>query len=401
LNQLDILENFSFDDEKLDDAWKNLKYKDLPPMDPPSPGTKPVEPLRFKDKVAKGGGPLPQVDPLTPKGADPAFRNSWKTADASRSGSQGSPAGRIGKPNPGISRGSSPQANAAVQGVRKWAPVDTSGALRTEISAGAVTDTLNGYNRMAISQQLTGLKDGTPVPGVDHTQGFDGAFDFDINNPPPEFAKFGDEMTGAVGSSMDEVIEGASKGDKKLWRALKPEVVKVESGFTKVMSAINSAWGAIWDAICAPFKAFWGAIKDLGTMIGKWFGRVVGHAAKGTGAWGKIARGFTKVFNAVRATRAWKAVTKAASYYYLYVTKVAPMVLKHGVKWVGKALTVVGWATLIFDVMDAMQLADCMSRLNKDGDGPDLPSYCQGAITKTLMSWMGHKMNAAAGAASS
>jgi hypothetical protein len=33
-----------------------------------------------------------------------------------------------------------------------------------------------------------------------------------------------------------------------------------------------------------------------------------------------------------------------------------------------------------------------MTRLNREGDGPDLPSYCQGAITKTLMSWIGHKM---------
>jgi hypothetical protein len=32
------------------------------------------------------------------------------------------------------------------------------------------------------------------------------------------------------------------------------------------------------------------------------------------------------------------------------------MVLKHGCKWAGKALTVVGWATLIFDIMDAVSV---------------------------------------------
>jgi len=45
--------------------------------------------------------------------------------------------------------------------------------------------------------------------------------------------------------------------------------------------------------------------------------------------------------------------------------------------------------------MDVMQFAECMTRLSKSGDGPELPSYCQGEITKMLMSFAGHKMNEA------
>jgi hypothetical protein len=44
----------------------------------------------------------------------------------------------------------------------------------------------------------------------------------------------------------------------------------------------------------------------------------------------------------------------------------------------------------------AVQLTDCLTRVNKEGNGPNLPSYCQGDVTKLVMGWMGHKMNAAA-----
>ena len=36
-------------------------------------------------------------------------------------------------------------------------------------------------------------------------------------------------------------------------------------------------------------------------------------------------------------------------------------------------------------------------RVNKEGNGPELPKYCDGTVTKLIMGWMGHKMNAAAG----
>jgi hypothetical protein len=42
-------------------------------------------------------------------------------------------------------------------------------------------------------------------------------------------------------------------------------------------------------------------------------------------------------------------------------------------------------------------MTECLMRVNKEGNGPELPKYCDGAVTKLIMGWMGHKMNAAAG----
>jgi hypothetical protein len=242
-----------------------------------------------------------------------------------------------------------------VQGARKWPTVEADGGLRHEISPGAVTDEASGYNKMAVKQELFGAKEGTPVPGrnkLPNVGAVDDFAKFDVNHPPPEFDGFGTDMSKAVDGTMDDIVRHAKKGEKGMWRRLKPQVAKVESGWTKIMSAINRGWEAIWDAIFEPFKMYWRAIKYLAAKIAKWFGIV----AKGTSTISKIAAGFSKVFAAVRATKAWKVVAKIGSTSWKYITRVGPQVLKHGCKWAGKALTVVGWATLIFDVMDAVSV---------------------------------------------
>ena len=382
------LENFDFGDDAMNEAWRGeMSYKDLPPMEPPSPGALPVEPLKVVDKVGPGGAPLLKTEPLAPNKGVGKLHHSWEA----KSPAQANPAaGTAG--------------TQAAQRVKHWEPVNTNGGLRHPISPGAVTDSQNGYNKMAVDQELKVKHDGKPVPGRNKLPdlaggdiaNLDGTFDpskFDINHPPAEFAELGAEMTGAVEGEIDDIIRHSKAAEKSKWTKLKPKVATPETGMQKVMGAVSKGWDAIWDAIFAPFKFIWGMIKTLAAKIAKWFG----HVSKGIGIWSKMARGFTRVFTAVKATRAWKIVAKAGSYYWTYVTKVAPQVLKHGVKWLGKAVSVAAWITLIFDVMDALQLADCMSRLNEQGDGPELPKYCQGEITKMLMSWMGHKMNQAAG----
>ena len=479
------LENFKFDDPMFDKAWQGeMRYEDLPPMDPPSPGTRPVDPLRVPDKVGKGGAPLPKTEPLAPNKGVGKLNN----LEAAVPPVQANPvAGSAGK---------------QVAPAKKWPTVQVDGGLRHTISPAAVTDSQNGYNDMAIQQELTAQHGGKPVPGqnklpnmgldgqldaptmdssaldasvLDPSKhqvsemnpsafhpsspdasnpskvGLDGASDgsklrnsvldpnkhdvsemnpsnfhpsnpdvskldgpvldpskhqvsemnpsrfdpskFDPNHPPAEFTKFGDEMAGAAGGAVDDVIKHSDKAGKAKWAKLKPKVLTPETGMQKVMGAISRGWDEIWDAIFAPFKFFWGAIEKLAAKIAKWFG----HVAKGSSRWASMASGFSKVFTAIKATRAWKIVAKVGRYYWTYVTKVSPMVLKHGIKWAGKALNVVAWATLIFDVIDAIQLGDCMSRLDTTGDGPELPKYCQGDVTKLIMGWMGHKMNEAAG----
>jgi hypothetical protein len=274
--------------------------------------------------------------------------------------------------------------------------------LRHEISNGAVNDVASGYNEYAVTQELHGAKDGNPVPGRNKLPQIDGALDGTIDaallNPPPEMAGFGAEMTDAVDETMSSLVKGADgKNEAKIWKNLTPEVRAVEKGWQKVLGAISKGWDAIWDTIFWPFKKAWGFIKSLVAKIAKWFGVVAKGMAKGTSLFSRIAAGFVRVFTAVRATKAWKIIKYGAKAYEMWITKVAPMILKHGTKWAGRAVSAVGWATLILDVMDTIQLTDCLTRVNKEGNSPELPKYCQGTFTKMIMGWMGHKMNAAAG----
>jgi hypothetical protein len=52
---------------------------------------------------------------------------------------------------------------------------------------------------------------------------------------------------------------------------------------------------------------------------------------------------------------------------------------------------------MIADCVTVMQLTECLTRVNKVGNGPELPEHCNGEVTKLIMGWMGHKMNAAVG----
>jgi hypothetical protein len=316
------------------------------------------------------------------------------------------PALRPGEPNPGVSRGTPPQANPAggkpgkqaVQGAKHWDPVDTSGGLRHEISPGAVNDAESGYNKYAEIQELHGTHDGKPVPGrnkLPELDGTDESVEYALHHAPGEMEKFGGEMTDAVDGTFDDLIHGAGKKskEKKIFQALKPEVEAVDSGWSKVLGAINKGWDAIWDTIFWPFRELWKWIKTLVAKIAKWFGVV----AKGAGVFSKIAAGFQKVFTAIKATRAWKAIKFGAKFYWTWATKVRPMIMKYGAKWLGRAVSAVGWCTLLWDIMDLAQLTECLTRVNKEGNGPELPKYCQGEATKMIMGWMGHKMNTAAG----
>lgn len=52
---------------------------------------------------------------------------------------------------------------------------------------------------------------------------------------------------------------------------------------------------------------------------------------------------------------------------------------------------------MIADCVTVMQLTECLTRVNKVGNSPELPEHCNGEVTKLIMGWMGHKMNAAVG----
>jgi hypothetical protein len=323
---------------------------------------KPVEPLNVKP-----------VDQLSPKPVDASGK---PIEPFDRGGSQGTSAVRPGEPNPGVSRGTPPQANPAgnqgasagksgdppsvdpaggkpgkqaVQGAKHWPPVDTSGGLRHEISNGAVNDADSGYNKYAEIQELKGTHDGKPVPGRNQLPQLDGTVDDALRHAPPEMEKFGAEMTDAVEDTTKGLIHGTKgKEAKKMWKELAPEIVHVEKGWQKVLGAISKGWEAIWDTILWPIKQLFKLIKTLVARIFKWFGVV----AKGTSAFSKVAAGFMKVFNAVRATKAWKIITLGPKLFEAWVTKIGPWLMKQGVKWGGKILSAVGWCTLLIDVLD-------------------------------------------------
>jgi hypothetical protein len=183
--------------------------------------------------------------------------------------------------------------------------------------------------------------------------------------------EIGAEFTDTVDGTFDELIKGARKKspEKKMFKALKPEVKAVEKGWTKILNVVNTAWDTLWDTIFWPFKQAWKWIKSLAAKIAKWLEIV----AKGSKVFAKVARGFQKVFTAIKgkhdipfmsrvffsfallitssASRAWKAIAKAGSYYWAWITKLRPIILKHGAKWLGKIVSAVGWATLLFDVV--------------------------------------------------
>lgn len=279
----------------------------------------------------------------------------------------------------------------------------TDGGLRHEISNGAVNDQLSGYNEMAVKQELYSAHDGKPVPGRNKLPdlGFDGTGDMDyaLHHAPPGLDDLGAEFVNAADGAVDDIIEHGAKefGGKKVWKNLAPEVAVVERGWMKVLGAINKSWDLVWDTIFWPVRQLVKLAKGLLAQIGKWFGIVVKHVGNGAGVFAKIARGFEKVFTAVRATKAWELLKWGPKLYELYITKVGPWVLKNGAKWLGKVVSAVGWATLLLDLLDVAQMTECLMRVNKEGNGPELPKYCDGTVTKLIMGWMGHKMNAAAG----
>jgi hypothetical protein len=369
-NQADILRDFDFGDKKLNEAWREIKWSDLPPMEL-EPGMKPIEPLNVKNKVGLGGSPLPPVD--SPKSVE-GLRNPVEPASAVRpgepnpgvtrgtppkanpAGNQGAPAGKPGDP-PSVGPAGGKSGNQAVQGAKHWDPVDTSGGLRHEISPGAVNDAESGYNKYAKIQELHGTHDGKPVPGRNKLPQLDGTIDDALHNVPPELERFGAEMTDAVEDTTKGLIHGAKGKEAKMWKELAPEIVHVEKGWQKVLGAINKGWDAIWDTILWPIKKLFKMLKTLISKIMKWLGVVTKGVANSTSVFSKIAAGFVKVFDAVRATKAWKIIKYGPKLYELWVTKVGPWLMKNGAKWLGKALSAVGWCTLLLDVMDLVRIA--------------------------------------------
>jgi hypothetical protein len=313
-----------------------------------STGPKKWEPVRTDSGLRKG------VDPGITRGDTPPQFNQGGSTGPKKWEPVRTDAGLRKGVDPGVTRGDTPprfnpKGKQPVQAARKWDAVKTDGGLRHEISPGALTDEASGYNKMAVKQEFYGVKDGKPVPGRNKLPDLGGhVWDkFDANHPPPQFEEFGTEMTKAVDGAMDDIIQHAKKGEKGMWRRLKPHVAKPESGFTKVMSAISKTWEALWDAIFEPFKLLWEAIKTLAAKIAKWFG----HVSEGTTMISRVAAGFSKVFAAVRATKAWRVVAEVGSKSVKWIAKWAPKILKHGCKWVGRAVSVVGWVTLVFDVV--------------------------------------------------
>jgi hypothetical protein len=253
----------------------------------------------------------PQVNPVEgPAGKQPVQGpNKWDTVKTDNGLRKGV--------DPGITRGDTPpqfnpKGKQPVQGARKWDTVKTDGGLRHEISPGALTDEASGYNKMAVKQELYGVKDGKPVPGRNKVPdlaggdpwglgGLDGTTEgplVDIHRPPPGLEEIGAEFTDTVDGTFDELIKGARKKspEKKMFKALKPEVKTVEKGWTKILNVVNTAWDTLWDTIFWPFKQAWKWIKSLAAKIAKWLGIV----AKGSTVFSKVALGSQKVFTAIK-----------------------------------------------------------------------------------------------------
>jgi hypothetical protein len=167
------------------------------------------------------------------KGVDPGITHGDTTPQFNQGGSTGpkkwepvrTDSGLRKGVDPGVTRGDTPprfnpKGKQPVQAARKWDAVKTDGGLRHEISPGALTDEASGYNKMAVKQELYGVKDGKPVPGRNKLPDLSGHIwdKFDANHPPPQFKEFGTEMTKAVDGAMDDIIQHAKKGEKGMWR---------------------------------------------------------------------------------------------------------------------------------------------------------------------------------------
>jgi hypothetical protein len=336
---------------KLGEPNPGISRVDTPQVDPAgsTTGKQPVQGPRKWDTVKTDTGLRKGIEPGITRGETPPLNPAGSTTG--KKPVQGPKKWDTVKTDtglrkgiePGITRGDTPLLESAgstkgkqpVQGAKKWPTVEADGGLRHEISPGAVTDEASGYNKMAVKQELFGAKEGTPVPGrnklPDFNFGGDMAFDdaasvasrYDIHHPPPGIEELGGKLTDTVDNSVNSIIKKAGKRQKKIWRKLGPEIAHVESGWTKVLSAVNKGWNAIWDTILWPIKELFKMVKDLLAMIGKWLGLV----AKGRSCFAKVARGFQKVFTAVKGKYEIPAMSRFFSSALLTVCQQRP---RHG-----------------------------------------------------------------------
>lgn len=135
-----------------------------------------------------------------------------------------------------------------------------------------------------------------------------------------------------------------------------------------------------WKFITTPWRKLWNVVKKVWNWLrGK------------TGFLGKVANGFSRMFGAIMKSKAWKAIMHSG--IVKWVVKWGPTIIRRGGALLGKIGSVVGWIGLLWDVKDAAQMGTCISVAlsEKNEANPNMPSWCDGAITKKVVSWISHK----------
>lgn len=158
---------------------------------------------------------------------------------------------------------------------------------------------------------------------------------------------------------------------------------KIKSGLSKVWDGLMKAWEAVekaWDFITKPFEKAW-----------KWFMDILGEGwrwltGKKGGPMAKIAKGFEHMFGFITKSKAWQAITKSG--IGKWVAKWGPKILTKGRALLGKIGSVLGWVVLLWDIKDMTEVSLCVGHaLGK----ADMPSFCDGEVTKRIVGWVSGK----------